>query len=700
MLDTLEAVSEVRADPDDAQIAEAIEAAVRAVPPAWPLASSVAVNPFLGQTERTLAGTGALLARLSPGSVTMPRSWFQAKIAQGAITDDDLEAALAASPEAEKPGSLAELKAGFDDIAPADRPIPTVTDLAADVSGIDWAGISAERFGAWAAGHFDAGQALWSQPRGKGAYAAWRATALHDLTPEIAGLSGFARFVADAPEDGRDAIVYCARMLGIDADAMPDYFHRLLIDTGGWAHYGRYILWQAELAGETDDTLVDCLAICLIWEAALYRQYVPAIGDGWTAAIRRYARPATPGEHLVVDTILQEAHERAFQRELSGILAAPAPPATAERPALQMAFCIDVRSEVFRRALEARDRGIQTIGFAGFFGVTAAHRAFASDISEHRLPVLLNAGLETRSGGPADAEADLAARFKARAIRAWGRFKLAAVSSFAFVEASGPLYIAKLVSDALGLPGTAKPADPAPQVVTELTVGERTDMAATVLGAMSMTDGFARLVILAGHGASVVNNPHHSALNCGACGGYSGEVNARLIAALLNDPDVRSGLAAKGVAIPADTLFVAALHDTTSDDVTLYSHDNPSTDHQSDLAQAQTWLAAAGRQTRTERALRLPHAADAKAVTARTTNWSEIRPEWGTCRVCRLHRRAARTFDRKGSFGTRVPARLRLAAGRGVRRARAHHDRARRGRELDQPAILRLDRDAPAVRRR
>jgi hypothetical protein len=91
---------------------------------------------------------------------------------------------------------------------------------------------------------------------------------------------------------------------------------------------------------------------------------------------------------------------------------------------------------VFRRALESVDPGIQTIGFAGFFGLTAAHKGFASDVVEHRLPVLLNPGVHSTSEGD-DPEADLAARFQARAKRAWGRFKLAAVSSFAFVEATG-----------------------------------------------------------------------------------------------------------------------------------------------------------------------------------------------------------------------------------------------------------------------
>jgi uncharacterized protein YbcC (UPF0753/DUF2309 family) len=42
----------------------------------------------------------------------------------------------------------------------------------------------------------------------------------------------------------------------------------LLNRQGGWAQYARYQLWQAELAGRTDHTLHDFLAIQLIWESA------------------------------------------------------------------------------------------------------------------------------------------------------------------------------------------------------------------------------------------------------------------------------------------------------------------------------------------------------------------------------------------------------------------------------------------------
>ena len=65
--------------------------------------------------------------------------------------------------------------------------------------------------------------------------------------------------------------------------------------------------------------------------------------------------------------------------------------------------------------------------------------------------MLLNPAVTSRAGGVQDAEGDLAQRYRARAKRAWGRFKLAAVSSFAFVEAMGPVYIGKLVRDGLGV---------------------------------------------------------------------------------------------------------------------------------------------------------------------------------------------------------------------------------------------------------
>lgn len=43
-------------------LAKAANQAVRAIPPAWPLTATVAVNPFLGQVSETLEQTSARLA--------------------------------------------------------------------------------------------------------------------------------------------------------------------------------------------------------------------------------------------------------------------------------------------------------------------------------------------------------------------------------------------------------------------------------------------------------------------------------------------------------------------------------------------------------------------------------------------------------------------------------------------------------------
>jgi uncharacterized protein YbcC (UPF0753/DUF2309 family) len=611
-----------------APLAAAADAAGRQIPPLWPLASYVAVNPFLGQTESTLAETGARLGRVGGVPIAMTRDWYRAKIEAGEIADEDLAAALAASPHDCKPADIAALKAAAQEDRLLPAALPTVADLAARISGTDWPAILADRFGVWAGGYFDEGQALWAAPKDKRAWRAYCAQAIHDLTPEIMGLKGFAAFVSDAPEEPEALMARAVERLGLPDAAVDTYFHQLLLSLGGWAQFARYKLWRAELAGGGDTTLTDILAVRLLWEEALYIQYADAIEQEWKAARAEHAAPLQAGAAEVVDEILQEAAERAAQRGLADTLAAEAPEAAEQRPVLQAAFCIDVRSEVYRRALEAVSPRIQTLGFAGFFGVFAKHKRFASDVDELRLPVLLNPTVTSVSGGPESTEEDRQTRYAARAKRAWGRFKLAAVSSFAFVEAMGPVYLGKLTRDALGMNPMKVPNDPKPRFDPGLDLPTRIGAAETVLRAMSLTDGFGRVIMLAGHGANVVNNPHASGLHCGACGGYSGEVNARLLAQLLNDPEVRTGLVEKGIEVPRDTLFVAALHDTTTDAVTLYDRDVDTSAHTEDLKTVRGWLEAAGRVTRGERALRLPRAKGEGDIGIRARDWAEVRPEW------------------------------------------------------------------------
>ncbi|PLL10579.1 DUF2309 domain-containing protein [Tabrizicola sp. TH137] len=600
----------------------AAEAAARAIPPAFPLSATVAVNPFLGQTGEDLATAQARMARVAGVRLMRPREEFAAMVRDGRIDEDDLAAALIACPSALKPVDLALLKARAAQPAPAPEALPTVAELAAKATGVDWPAVIARCIGLWAAGRFDRGQALWSPAPGQGAFAAWRAWATHDLTPEIAGLAGFCAHVEAAPDTAERAILRAAERLGLAEAAAETTFHRLLVDLGGWAQHARWLLWQAELAGQSDATLIDLLAIRLIFDEALLAM-VPRIAEDWAGVAAAHAVPPQPTPEMVVDAILQEAAERAAQRGMAARLTGPR---MAEgRPALQAAFCIDVRSEVMRRALEGVNAGIETIGFAGFFGLPLAHKAHGTDEVAAHLPVLLNARIDSAAHAAPEVEAQ--ARIAARTARAWGRFRQAAVSSFAFVEAAGPAYGWKLVKDSLHLGAGVKPQEPAPRFETALDAAAKAATAAAVLRAMSMTTGHARLILLLGHGAQVTNNPHESAYHCGACGGQTGEVSARLLADLLNDPEARAGLPEQGIDLPEDTIFVAGLHDTTTDKVTLYA-ERLAISHMADLAQAKGWLETAGRLARAERAMRLP-GATGDGLLQRAVNWSEVRPEWG-----------------------------------------------------------------------
>ena len=237
-----------------------------------------------------------------------------------------------------------------------------------------------------------------------------------------------------------------------------------------------------------------------------------------------------------------------------------------------------------------------------------------------------------------------------RATKAWKAFKLSAVSSFAYVETLGLSYLVKIFSDSLGLTRTVPDPhlDGLDRAVLER-VGPRIEageidgrdtgfnheqslaMAQAVLRGMSLTENFGRLVLLVGHASTTVNNPHASGLDCGACGGHSGEANARVAAAILNEPRVRRGLAIQGIAIPQDTHFLGALHDTTTDAVKIFDADRAPESHHEEIAGLTASLEKAGALARAERAVLLGATGGDvdRRVRARSRDWSQPRPEWG-----------------------------------------------------------------------
>jgi uncharacterized protein YbcC (UPF0753/DUF2309 family) len=663
--------------PDDMALDRAIKNACQRIAPLWPLKHFVAVNPFLGFADRTFGDTAAALRRIAKVDMLMPRAFYAKAIEDGRITDSALQAALdRAALSASMPRTLSALKdaahaPGVNKANPSNV-IATVAEILDGLSGGDQqvsrVGFMIDEISKFCAAYFDEGQAPWHLPaREQGLYAAWRQVAAIDRNPEFMGITGFRQAVAQLPADPTLTIRSVIQALGIPHWAVEDYLNRALIDIGGWASYARYLGWQADLTGTVSHHLGDLLAIRIAWGYGLFaaRQDQP-FREAWAQAMADGASP--PKNHdgqddpdLAVDLVLHDAYERAFQTRLIADILAQAPndPHSADslgRPSVQAAFCIDVRSEIFRRAFEASYPKAETIGFAGFFGFPIEYIPIGRTKGGAQCPVLLNPAFvvceSVRDADP-DVEAEVLGLrlLRRRAAKAWKIFKNSAVSSFTYVETAGLLFGPKIISDALGLTRTV--ADPqydgldtdiaarlSPQIGQKIVDGratgfdpaQRVAMAEAVLTAMSMRSNFARLVMLTGHGSTTVNNPHASGLDCGACGGHTGEANARVAAAILNDPSVRVGLRAKGIHIPDDTWFLGALHDTTTDIVRVFDEDRVPPGHRNDMQQLKTALAAAAQTARMERAGLLglaPQAAAHGAVEARSRDWSQTRPEWG-----------------------------------------------------------------------
>jgi uncharacterized protein YbcC (UPF0753/DUF2309 family) len=97
------------------------------------------------------------------------------------------------------------------------------------------------------------------------------------------------------------------------------------------------------------------------------------------------------------------------------------------------------------------------------------------------------------------------------------------------------------------------------------TIEEKAVRVASVLrpaGVIGTFSRLSRLVVILGHGSTSLNNPHESALRLRCLRGRRGGPNARLFAAMANNPAVRKRVMELGIEIPEDTWFSAAVTTT------------------------------------------------------------------------------------------------------------------------------------------
>jgi uncharacterized protein YbcC (UPF0753/DUF2309 family) len=364
-------------------------------------------------------------------------------------------------------------------------------------------------------------------------------------------------------------------------------------------------------------------------------------------------------------------------------------------PRFQAIFCIDEREESLRRHLEEIAHDAVTFSIAGFYFVPMYYRGVAD---AHFVP-LCPAVMQPRHWVVEEVVASAETHQRhARRRRLLGlvshglhvasrSFMLGALlSAVGGVLASFPLIartlLPRLTARLRRSAGWLVQAplltrlrlerdEPTPGPETGhvgFSLEEMTEMADRVLRDTGLTAGFSRLVLLFGHGSTSMNNPHESAHDCGACGGSRGGPNARAIAHILNDPRVRDRLQARGLTLPAQTVFVGAMHNTSSEALTFYDLDRLPESHRGELDDIRAQLEQAADRNAHERCRRfesaplsLSFAAARQHVEGRAEDLAQVRPEWGhatnaICVVGRRQRTRGLFLDRRAFLCSYDPA--------------------------------------------
>ena len=619
-----------------------IEAACDAIAPIWPLDSFIAVNPYWSHRDRPMPEVAARLGALSGTTMLMPPAYYRQAWRSGRINRDHLERAIAATGYQ---GDTEALLRSLEEPATEPAALPTLAELATG-RGDGSAQPVRDQISAFCAAFFDDAEAEWGIEHEGGLFAQWRAHLLTHPGGAPGDLPALRERLRSLPKDADLVLVRVLTELDLPVDRVEAYLLALLLDINGWASWCAGERWRARQAGGDDNNIVELLAIRLAWEALLddgkrgpgsqherWLQRWRALPSGEQQARERFQAPWT----------WQYALELAYQAGLEQVIQKPAADTAATK--VQAIFCIDVRSEVIRRALESLDPGMETRGFAGFFGLPIQYRPLGTEAPRAQLPGLLAPALEVSDRCDDSVEVAKQRRQRLTAAAHWKQFEYAPTSIFTLVETLGLFYAGKLLRRTLGLGDEPSPAQAGlgrrqrhslHPTLNALSPEDGAELAAGILKAMGLTGHFAELVLLTGHGSQSANNPHAAGLDCGACCGQTGEVNARALASLLNDGPVRLALREHGIHVPENTWFLAALHNTTTEEIKLFDTDQVPDPLQPTLDRLRTTLAAAGARARAERAptlglasLEQKPAALHKAMRKRARDWGQVRPEWG-----------------------------------------------------------------------
>lgn len=338
-----------------------------------------------------------------------------------------------------------------------------------------------------------------------------------------------------------------------------------------------------------------------------------------------------------------------------------------KRPSAQLIFCMDDREEAIRRHLEEHNPEIETLGAAGFFGVPMNYKGLDDEKVTPLCPVVVVPSHEVQEIPTRQGLSILSAHQSGRkkllhaANVLHQSLRRNTVLSYPLIDIFAPFTLVNLLGKSLipksqnGLMnGLTRFFMPEPETKLHFSAENNSRVATPELPRLGFTDneqadrvtgflrntgltyGFAKIVVLMGHGSISQNNPHLAAYDCGACSGRHGGPNARVFAAMANRPEIRILLAERGIEIPADTWFIGSEHNTCNEIIDWYDLNVMPSERADALKTLQQKLQHAQQMSAHERCRRLASApknpTPSKAlfhIQERATDFSQARPELG-----------------------------------------------------------------------
>jgi hypothetical protein len=619
------------------------------IAPTWPLDRMIAVSPLWERRDQPWQTVAAQLWQRAGSCLSLAAQDYRQAWQADRIGARHLQQAVA---EQDQAWTVEQLLQALDAEPEHASGLPLLEDLTEPGIALPgWPTLITQQIGQCCAAWFDHEQADWRPDAGVGLYQAWRSSMLADRGLSVLSPRRDLRArIAELPEQPEAALEAAVRDLGLTGKDWEPWFDCLLLRSLGWASWCAYRRWQARLQGGDDQTLLELLAIRAAWEWLVDDRQRDAQSrwqrwrTAWQTGLQQ--SPSAAWQAL---QLWQRADELAWQEQLQRRLG-QAPAATpAQVPLAKLFFCIDVRSEPLRRALEQVCPDLETGGFAGFFGLPIAYTPLGTTATRPQLPGLLAPQLQVSdSSGDAAQDRQLAQVRQQRLTRQgrWRLFERLPASTFSLVESIGLGYAGTLVGRTSGLlcgtPEAHRSAWRAgewqrlsPQLPA-MGLAQKTELAARILQAMGLSGQVPELLVLIGHGSQSANNPQAAGLDCGACCGQSGEVNARLLASLLNDTEVRAELRSRGHELPAHCQVLAGLHNTSTDEVRIFGQQHLPAALQPAWQRLRHALDQAAVRVRQERADALGLAAAREQpgklldlLRRRARDWAQTRPEWG-----------------------------------------------------------------------